>query len=204
MRSDVLRVAGARGAGVRCVFFDTPLAEAQINVTLRMLERHGGLLGPQELRAAAKKDPNMLMPGALFRMVRELEPPAADEGFAAIEVQPFVRAQPEGVAGVAIAAELLRRTDPAELVRRAGGPVLVFGWDASGRPPPVVEGADVAFCTHPAGPPVCWCRPPLPGLFLAFARRHGVDPRKSVMLGASAAHRTMARALGIAYEEGTR
>ena len=36
-----------------------------------------------------------------------------------------------------------------------------------------VEGA---ICPHPGGPPVCWCRPPLPGLLLAFARTHGVDP----------------------------
>ena len=26
------------------------------------------------------------------------------------------------------------------------------------------------------GPPVCWCRPPLPGLLLAFAFEHGLDP----------------------------
>jgi histidinol phosphatase-like enzyme len=56
---------------------------------------------------------------------------------------------------------------------------------------------DVAVCAHPAGPPVCWCRPPLPGLWLAFARRHAVDPQKSVLVATEPAHRTMARTLGL-------
>src|SRR5206468_7422092 len=31
---------------------------------------------------------------------------------------------------------------------------------------------DFAYCPHPAGPPICWCRKPLPGLVLQFAFRH--------------------------------
>lgn len=57
---------------------------------------------------------------------------------------------------------------------------------------------DIAFCTHPAGPPMCWCRPPLPGLWLAFAHRHGVDARRSVLCSQSAADRSFGRALGLA------
>jgi D-glycero-D-manno-heptose 1,7-bisphosphate phosphatase len=57
-----------------------------------------------------------------------------------------------------------------------------------------------ALCPHAAGPPRCWCRPPLPGLLLAFARAHGVDPSRSTLLGASAAHRTLATTLGAVYE----
>ena len=60
----------------------------------------------------------------------------------------------------------------------------------------LVEGA---ICPHPGGPPVCWCRPPLPGLPLAFAHRHGVDPTKSVVVGSSASHRTLANALGARF-----
>jgi len=52
---------------------------------------------------------------------------------------------------------------------------------------------------HGGGPPICWCRPPLPGLPLEFARRHGVDPASSVLVGTSAAHRTLASALGSRY-----
>jgi histidinol phosphatase-like enzyme len=53
-----------------------------------------------------------------------------------------------------------------------------------------------AVCSHGGGPPVCWCRPPLPGLPLAFARAHGVDPARSVLVGTSPAHRTLATTLG--------
>jgi histidinol phosphatase-like enzyme len=57
--------------------------------------------------------------------------------------------------------------------------------------------AEVMLCRHAAGPPVCWCRPPLPGLVVAFLEKHGVDPEQSVMLCGSSAHEAIARALGI-------
>jgi histidinol phosphatase-like enzyme len=58
---------------------------------------------------------------------------------------------------------------------------------------------DAAICRHPAGPPRCWCRPPLPGLLLAFAREQGVDPARSVIIGTGPAHRSLAAALGARY-----
>ena len=58
---------------------------------------------------------------------------------------------------------------------------------------------EAALCAHPAGPPICWCRPPLPGLPLAFARAHDVDPARSILIGTSAAHRTLATTLGALY-----
>ena len=56
-----------------------------------------------------------------------------------------------------------------------------------------------AVCPHGAGPPACWCRPPLPGLPLAFARAHGVDPARAVLVGTSSAHRTLATTLGARF-----
>jgi histidinol phosphatase-like enzyme len=58
-----------------------------------------------------------------------------------------------------------------------------------------------ALCPHPAGPPTCWCRPPLPGLPLAFARAQGVDPSGSLLVGTGPAHRTLAATLGARYRE---
>ena len=58
---------------------------------------------------------------------------------------------------------------------------------------------EAALCPHGAGPPVCWCRPPLPGLPLAFARAHGVDPSRSILVGTGSAHRTLATTLGARY-----
>ena len=91
-------------------------------------------------------------------------------------------------------------------------PHLVFDWRPDGGPEELallvaalkgqVSGSvESALCPHPGGPPTCWCRPPLPGLPLAFARAHGVDPARSVLVGTSAAHRTLATTLGARYVE---
>jgi histidinol phosphatase-like enzyme len=58
-----------------------------------------------------------------------------------------------------------------------------------------------ALCPHGAGPPACWCRPALPGLLLAFARAHDVDPARSTLIGTSTAHRTLAETLGARFVE---
>jgi histidinol phosphatase-like enzyme len=60
---------------------------------------------------------------------------------------------------------------------------------------------ETAICPHPGGPPSCWCRPPLPGLALEFARRHNIDPAISVLVGCRPAHRTLAQTLGATYLE---
>ena len=51
---------------------------------------------------------------------------------------------------------------------------------------------DVACCPHDAGPPICWCRKPIPGSALEFAMRRGVALSQSIVAAASAADRTMA------------
>ena len=89
-------------------------------------------------------------------------------------------------------------------------PTLLFDWSPDGRVHDLAaDGArlaaevrgpvETALCPHGGGPPICWCRPPLPGLLLAFARAHDVDAAASVMVGASPAHRTLAEALGARY-----
>jgi hypothetical protein len=85
-------------------------------------------------------------------------------------------------------------------------PHLVFDWNPDGTPDELAAAAatlaaevEVAVCAHPGGPPSCWCRPPLPGLPLAFARTHGIDLSRSVLVGTSPAHRTLATTLGARY-----
>jgi len=56
---------------------------------------------------------------------------------------------------------------------------------------------EFAYCPHPAGPPVCWCRKPLPGLVLQFAFRHHLALDQCVFIGRSAADRTLAARLGM-------
>src|SRR5262249_7193343 len=51
---------------------------------------------------------------------------------------------------------------------------------------------ELAACSHDAGPPICWCRKPLPGRLLEFAIRRNVALSGSLVVARSAADRTMA------------
>jgi len=95
-RNEVIEVAWARGVPVRCVWLQTSLEDAQVNVVRRILDRHGRLLGPEELARASRRDPTALTPGALFRHRREQEPPETAEGFVRVEPVPFARRTPPG------------------------------------------------------------------------------------------------------------
>ena len=46
-RSDVVEAAGRHGARVRCIWIDTPLAQAQVNLVERLLDRFGRLPDPR-------------------------------------------------------------------------------------------------------------------------------------------------------------
>jgi aryl-alcohol dehydrogenase-like predicted oxidoreductase len=208
-RNYVIETATRHGVATRCIWLDTPLAQAQVNLVERLLVRFGGSLPtPEQVRQLARREPGVLAPTSQMRALRELEPPAIDEGFEAVEQVPFVRTSPrKGRGGVFVAAAAVEKAlaegDP-------GAPHLVFDWspgktaealaDAVSRLSAKVSGPiEGAVCSHPGGPPTCWCRPPLPGLVLAFAREHGLDPSRSTLVGTSAAHRTLATTLGARY-----
>ena len=200
-RSHVLEAAAGHGISVRCIWLDTPLAQAQVNMVERLLDHFGSLPTPEELKARAR-EPGVHTPTSQMRAVRELEPPSLDEGFAAVEQVPFVRAPTKGRSGVFVAAAALGAPGWAGGTEDAA-PHLFFDWSPEGAlelaiPPSISGTAETAVCTHGGGPPVCWCRPPLPGLALAFARAHGVDPERSTVVGTSPAHRALAAALGAA------
>ena len=212
-RSYVVEAAGRHGVAARCLWLDTPLAQAQVNLVERLLDRFGGLPTPAELRAAARGEQGLLLPTSQMRAVRELEPPSLDEGFSEVVTQPFVREPSQRPGrGVFVAAAALSTPGWNEAVAAADprAPHLVFDWreggsvedldDCLAQLAAVVSGpVAAATCVHGGGPPVCWCRPPLPGLPLAFAREHDVDPASSVVVGCRPAHRTLAAALGAGY-----
>jgi aryl-alcohol dehydrogenase-like predicted oxidoreductase len=206
-RSHVLDVAARHGVSARCIWLDTPLAQAQVNLVERLLERFGRLPAPDELDALSKTEPGVMAPTRQMRALRELEPPGDDEGFTEVERVPFERTAGRGASAVLVAASAVTEL-PGELDRNA--PHLVFDWRPGGVPADLerevatLAGAvtgpiEAALCPHGAGPPTCWCRPPLPGLVLDFARRYGVDPARAIVVGASAAHRTLANALGAGF-----
>jgi len=213
-RSYVVEAASLHRVPARCIWLDTPLAQAQVNLVERLLERLGSLPTPEELRRAARREPGLLAPTSQMRSLRELEPPSIDEGFARVEQVSFTRMPSAGRArvGVFVAAAALSRPGWERALEQSdrAAPHLVFDWSPGGtlnalvadlaRLSAAVSGpVESAVCPHPAGPPSCWCRPPLPGLPLAFARAHGVDPARSILVGAGPAHRTLATTLGARY-----
>ena len=60
---------------------------------------------------------------------------------------------------------------------------------------------EVEYCPHTAGPPVCWCRKPLPGLGVVFIRRYGLDPARCLYVGAGPQDPGFARRLGFQYRD---
>jgi aryl-alcohol dehydrogenase-like predicted oxidoreductase len=208
-RSYVVDAAHRHGITARCVWIDAPLPQAQVNLVERLLDRFEGLPDPDELRDAARREPGVHAPTSQMRALRELEPPSNDEGFAVVERTPFTRGvSSHSRSGVFVAAAALTRPGWKEALAQADptAPHLVFDWRAGDVADEVAQvAAEVsglvagAVCPHGGGPPKCWCRPPLPGLPLAFARAHGVDPARSTLIGTSATHRTLATTLGARY-----
>jgi aryl-alcohol dehydrogenase-like predicted oxidoreductase len=213
-RSYVIDAASRHRVAVRCVWLDTPLAQAQVNLVERLLDRFGSLPTPEQLRQLARSEPGILAPTSQMRTLRELEPPSTDEGFARVERVPFARTpRSRGArAGVFVAAAAMTQSRWEYSLEHGdrAAPHLVFDWRPEGTSDALatevaslsaevsgpVEGA---LCPHAAGPPSCWCRPPLPGLPLAFSRAHDVDPSRSILVGTGPAHRTLATTLGARY-----
>jgi aryl-alcohol dehydrogenase-like predicted oxidoreductase len=212
-RSYVVEAAARHGAAARCAWLDTPLAQAQVNLVERMLERFGRLPSADELPKLARSEQGVMTPTSQMRTLRELEPPTADEGWAGVEHVEFVRAPWIGRtrAGVFVAASALTRPGWEDAVReQADAPHLVFDWIPDGSVDALAEAAERlaaevsgpverGVCPHGGGPPRCWCRPPLPGLPLAFAKARDVDPSRSILIGTSTAHRTLATTLGARF-----
>jgi aryl-alcohol dehydrogenase-like predicted oxidoreductase/adenylate kinase family enzyme len=211
-RSHVIETGARHELPVRCVWLDTPLAQAQVNLVERLLERFGSLPMPEQLRVAARTEPWLMLPTSQMRALRELEPPSIDEGFSAVERVPFERVPSGGGPGVFVGAAATQRPTIVEVLADSdqAAPHLVFEWapgsDVTSLGPhaasvanAVTSVVEAAVCPHGGGPPKCWCRPPLPGLALAFARAHNVDPTRSTVIGCSAAHRTLATTLGARY-----
>ena len=58
---------------------------------------------------------------------------------------------------------------------------------------------DTLYCPHGAGPPVCWCRKPLPGLAVLAIERHLLDPGRCLFVGDGPQDPGFARRLGFGY-----
>ena len=204
-RNQVIECAWQHGLPVRLIWLDTEIGDAQINAITRLIQVHGSLPMPEDLRLQAKTDHRYFGPDAQFRYQRELEAPRADEGFKSIEHRTFNRRAelPSGRKAVFF--------DPAEVessfidvlrtYETTGWLLIGVSWCPPGTNKERLRGIDYEYaqCVHPAGPPICWCRKPLPGLVLESAARHDLALGASLMIGDATADLTMARRLGMRH-----
>lgn len=208
-RNLVIETAWRHRIPVRCVWLDTPIADARINAIDRILATHGRLLAPDELKRAAK---DAIPPRAQNDFERELEPPSADEGFTTIERVAFSRDVDPRDGPQLVLVDIDRTRPIARLheLHREGARLVAWAW----RPAATIDhateerqladalGLPIALvtCTHAAGPPTCWCRPPLPGLVRAAMHAHRSSAAHTRMLGADANAERLAIAAGVAFE----
>jgi hypothetical protein len=215
-RNEVIEAAWAQGVPTRCIWLATTVADAQINSIQRMIDVHGSLPSPEEIRQHGKSDTRYLGPEAQFRYERTLEPPTVDEGFVSVDSREFFRTPPvRNNRAVILDFDALRDAEVAAAARRhrdEGWIIFAHAWR-----PAIARGQsttsdvsaeldamrttigmdiDASCCPHDAGPPVCWCRKPIPGSVLEFAAKRDVALKRSIVVATSAADRTMGERLG--------
>jgi aryl-alcohol dehydrogenase-like predicted oxidoreductase/predicted kinase len=229
VRNRVIEAAWKHGLEVRCEWLDTSVDDCLANAVVRMVKKHGRLLAPEEIARESKRDPNTFAPHVVHRHFRELELPSEDEGFVAIARVPFARASEGGASAVLLELDGVLRDNkagdgapavpddvvvrPERLARlrdlaRSGTKLFATAW----LPPPLDDVAvlertrellgpeiDLAFCRHPAGPAICWCRKPLPGLAIEWMIHNDVDRSASVLVGRAPHDRTLARRVGVRF-----
>jgi HAD superfamily hydrolase (TIGR01662 family) len=100
-RETIIAAAKSLGIPIHCVWLKTSIEDCQLNACLRMMERYGRILGPDELKKS--KDPNAFPIVALFGARNRFEgkdkdckhpgkqTPTVAEGFASVTPREFVR-----------------------------------------------------------------------------------------------------------------
>lgn len=111
-RESIIAAAKKLGVPIRCVWLKTSFEDAQLNACLRMVERTGKLLTPEEMKKS--KDPNLFPPIALYGARNKFEgkdktlkhsgkqTPTVKEGFSKVEEVAFVRKWPKDYTNEAI------------------------------------------------------------------------------------------------------
>jgi aryl-alcohol dehydrogenase-like predicted oxidoreductase/histidinol phosphatase-like enzyme/predicted kinase len=220
-RAEVMQTAAAHRVPVRCVWLSTSVDDAQVNAASRLVSRYGRLPADDELASLRRQDVAAFLPTVQFRYQRDLEPPDASEGFANIDIVPFVR-QPlpdHHQRAVILWSDDMEVDDGLAVALRSyrdeGYLILGLSWQ-----PAIADGTrtvdqveaifarmsaqagcaiEFAYCPHAAGPPRCWCRKPLPGLGVMLIHRHHLDPAQCIFVGDAAVDPGFARKLGFVH-----
>ena len=174
-------------------------------------------------RSDSRRDVAAFLPGTQFKYRRDLEPPDVSECFSRVDVVPFVRRRDAAFVNRAVIVSCDDVGDLEPLAPRlrehrdAGYRLLGVSWR-----PDIAEGRqsehavkamfagecarlgldiDVECCPHPAGPPRCWCRKPLPGLGVLFVHRYHLDPAQCLHIGTGPHDAGFARRLGFTFRD---
>jgi aryl-alcohol dehydrogenase-like predicted oxidoreductase len=208
VRNEVVEIAWRHGVPVRAVWFDAPVEDARLGVVQRMLARYERLLEPDEFATLAKTDPGVFGPRVHARYGQSFEPPSADEGLE-VEVVPARAVDASGPLWFAIDLKTLLDADPVAVdaaYARGERPLVAIAWQPSDVQLQALDALrdqlDVPLplyaCSHPPGPLVCWCRPPMPGLLLAAAHAHGLSLGAATYIGPDPFGRRFAEACRLA------
>lgn len=219
-RSRVIEAAWRHRVPVRCTWVATSLEDCQINAVVRMMERHGRLLDDDAIRALPDDAPNTFTPRVQYRYREQFETPREDEGFTRVDVVAFERRPLGEGRALYVDGDTFLWPDGAEPVPHevraalsawhdAGYALVALSWAPQLATPTLEARAQRATealglplsassCSHPAGPPVCWCRPPLPGLVVAHAFDAKIDLARSRILAVSPAFTMLAARTGVA------
>lgn len=82
-------MANSKNVSIRAMVLDTSMEDIQYNASLRILQKCGKMLSPDELKK--NKDPNIFPPSVIFGFQKRFEMPTVAEGFDSVEHVPFVR-----------------------------------------------------------------------------------------------------------------
>jgi HAD superfamily hydrolase (TIGR01662 family) len=94
-RAGAVKLAKEKGVPVRFVLLDASLEDAQFNACLRMVERCGRVLHPEDHKQRPyRDDPNLFPVAVLYKYRKEFQAPTAAEGFAAVDKVKFERRYP--------------------------------------------------------------------------------------------------------------
>lgn len=94
-RAEFIKVAADLGVPIHFVHLATSFEDAQFNACVRMMERCGKILHPEDHKLPEyKTDPNLFPVAVLYKYRKEFEKPTVAEGFTNVSTVKFVREYP--------------------------------------------------------------------------------------------------------------
>lgn len=90
-RKQFIEVAKNFNIPISCKYINCDIKDATYNVCLRMMQRYGKILSPEEIKVS--NDPNILPPTVLFSYVKNFQPPSLEEGFSFVKEIKFIHKQ---------------------------------------------------------------------------------------------------------------